>query len=120
RIVGLRLTSGAGAVIAPADDTKCYKVVTTLYLAGLFDLVSTVTQGQLSVKGKQKDCASPVNIFAAPALIDASPAMPGVQEVKPYSALIGYVSALPDANMDGVPEMPPPYAAPAGRVKILP
>ncbi|HEY0707533.1 MAG TPA: hypothetical protein VGG33_12100, partial [Polyangia bacterium] len=102
-----------------ADDMKkCYKVVTTLYLAGLFDLVASVTQGRLMVKGKQKDCKTPANIFEQ--IIDASPTMPGVQEVKPAQALLGYVSALPDTNMDGVPDMPAPYAMPAGRLKLLP
>jgi 5'-nucleotidase/UDP-sugar diphosphatase len=118
RVVGLRITSGASAVIDPTDDTKCYKVATTLYLAGLFDLVGAVTQNQLTVKGKQKDCVTPVDIFQQ--LVDTSPTMPGVQELKPYTALLGFVSALPDANMDGVPDMPASYAMPAGRVKILP
>jgi hypothetical protein len=63
---------------------------------------------------KEADCATPI---ADPTtrLVDADPAAPGVQELKPWQALLGYLGKLPDSDGDGSPDLPAPYAAPQGR-----
>jgi 5'-nucleotidase / UDP-sugar diphosphatase len=116
RVTGLRLVTKAGAKepIDLANGTKCYKVVTTLQLAGLFDLVKTLTGGLLSVVGKEKDCMTTADVFKR--LIDSNPVEPGVQETKQFQALLGYLLKLPDTDANGIPNIPMSYAAPAGRI----
>jgi 5'-nucleotidase/UDP-sugar diphosphatase len=118
RVKGLRLVhkDGTKEMINPMDATKCYKVVTSLQLAGLFNLVGGLTGGLLSVQGKEKDCATPANVFNH--LVDSNPAMPGVQETKQYQVFLGYLAKLPDTDANGIPNIPMSYASPAGRITV--
>lgn len=116
RVTALRLRTGPTTTepIDRADTTKCYKIVTTLYLAGLFGLAETVSGGLIKIQGKEKDCTTPANPFNR--LIDSNPAA-GVQELKNYQALLGYLQKLPDTDANNVPNIPASYATPAGRIK---
>ena len=117
RVTALRLVNKDHSTtpIDRLDTTKCYKLVTTLQLAGLFDLVGGLTNGLLNVQGKEKDCKTPVNVFAR--LVDSNPVMPGVQETKQFQALLGYVLKLPDTDANQIPNIPLSYATAAGRIK---
>ena len=77
RVTAARLVPPTGPPVAIdlTDTTKCYKVVTTLYLGALFSLVSTVSQGLLSVQAKEKDCQTPVTNLETH-LVDAIPPPP--------------------------------------------
>ena len=46
--------NGPAVPIDLADTTKCYKVVTTIYLAGLFGLVKDVSGGLVIGRGQGK------------------------------------------------------------------
>jgi 5'-nucleotidase/UDP-sugar diphosphatase len=118
RVTGLRLVKkdGTKVPIDRADATTCYKVVTSLQLAGLFDLVGKLTGGLLSVQGKEKDCMTRANVFTR--LIDSDPSPTSMKETKQYQALLGYIAKLPDTDMNGIPNIPASYAAPAGRITI--
>ena len=48
--------------------------------------------------------------------VDADPTKDGVQELKHWQAVLKYVTGLPDATGDGVPDIPPAYASPQGRI----
>jgi 5'-nucleotidase / UDP-sugar diphosphatase len=114
RVSGLSLvTSGGDQALDLADTTTCFRVVTTNYVAGLLALVGTVTGGLLSVEAKDADCATPVDPTTR--FVDADPATPAVQELKHWQALYGFVSQLPDADSDGIPDIPSAYGAPQGR-----
>ena len=113
--------TGAAVPIDLADTTKCYKVVTSIYLAGLFGLVKDVSGGLVSVVAKEKDCTTPVANIAT-RIVDSNPATMAVDELKQWQALGGFVSMLPDtttpANM--LPDIPAVYQASQNRLKITP
>jgi 5'-nucleotidase/UDP-sugar diphosphatase len=96
------------------DTATCYKVVTISYVAGLLGAVEGLTSKLLKVTAKDKDCATPVDPTTR--FVDADPSKDGVQELKHWQAVLKYVSSFPDANGDGVPDVPAPYAAPQGRI----
>jgi 5'-nucleotidase len=121
RVTGARLKPDTGAAVAIdlADTTRCYKVVTTIYLAGLFGLVKSVSQDVLSVDAKEKDCTTKVANLAA-RIVDSNPATPAIDELKNYQALAGFVAALPDTDADVIPNIPAPYQSSQGRIKTTP
>jgi len=88
--------------------------VTTNYVAGLLGFVSGLTGEALSVEAKDADCTTRVD----PTLrfVDADPATGGVQELKHWQALLGYVSQLPDTDEDGTPDVPSAYFTAQGRI----
>jgi 5'-nucleotidase / UDP-sugar diphosphatase len=100
-----------------ADDTKCYKTVTNLYVASLLGLVETATAGVLSVKPKAQDCTTLVDPTTQ--LIDREPGTPGTQELKEWQALNFYVYALPDTDTDSIPNVPASYGAPAVPPRVV-
>lgn len=115
RVTSLKLvTAGGDQALDLNDTTTCYKVVTTSYVAGLLGVVEGLTSKLLAVTAKDSDCATPVDPTVR--FVDADPTMTGVQELKHWQAVVKYVSALPDATGDGVPDVPPAYAAPQGRI----
>ncbi|HTQ04051.1 MAG TPA: bifunctional UDP-sugar hydrolase/5'-nucleotidase [Polyangiaceae bacterium] len=115
RVTGASLTTDAGDVPLDRTDTEtCYKIVSTSYVAGLLGVVESVTGGLLSVTAKDSDCKTPVDPTTR--YIDADPKTKGVQELKQWQALLGYVSQLPDTDGDGVPNIPPTYSVPQGRI----
>lgn len=51
-------------------------------------------------------------------IVDRDPATAGVQELKNWQALVGFVGRLPDADADGVADVPAAYGASQGRIVI--
>jgi 5'-nucleotidase/UDP-sugar diphosphatase len=118
RVAGLAIPSatpgGPDTALVLTDTSKCYKIVSTNYVAGLLGVVKTFTGGLLEVTAKDKDCVTPVN--ATIRYVDAGPTTAGVQELKHWQAVVKYVSMLPDANADHIPDMPAAYGAVQGRI----
>jgi len=115
RVSRLALVTDSGdQELDVADTSTCYRVVTTNYVAGLLSLVGTVTGGALSVVAKDADCVTPVDPTTR--YVDVDPVSPGVQELKHWQALLEYVSKLPDADADGIPDVPSNYGASQGRI----
>jgi 5'-nucleotidase/UDP-sugar diphosphatase len=126
RVTAARIKPDTGAAVPIdfADTTKCYKVVSTIYLAGLLGLVKDFSQGLVTVVAKEKDCTTPIANLAT-RIVDSNPATPAVEELKQWQALAGFVSMLPDnpdmtADPDTVPDVPAAYQAAQGRIKITP
>jgi 5'-nucleotidase/UDP-sugar diphosphatase len=114
RITRISLVTADGEQeLDPTDTKTCYKIVTTNYVAGLLGVVEQFTGGLLSVTAKDSDCKTPVDPTTR--FIDADPKTKGVQELKQWEALLGYVSALPDSDGDGIPNIPAAYGSPQGR-----
>jgi len=115
RVTGVALVTDAGSQpLDVTDTTQCYQLVTTNYVAGLLGLVRSATAGLLSVDAKDENCTTLVDPTTR--YVDADPGTGGVQELKHWQALYKYVSLLPDANSDGIPDIPSAYAAPQGRI----
>jgi 5'-nucleotidase len=123
KVTAARLKPDAGAAVPIdlADTTKCYKVVTSIYLAGLFGLVKDVSGGLVSVVAKEKDCVTPVANIAT-RIVDSNPATMAVDELKQWQALVGFVSMLPDTTMPAnmLPDIPAVYQASQNRFTITP
>jgi 5'-nucleotidase len=111
RVTSLKLNDQA---LDLNDTATCYKVVTTNYVAGLLGVVEVQTSKLLKVQAKDKDCMTLVDPTTR--FVDADPTMDGVQELKNWQAVLKYTSSLPDGDGDGVPDVPPPYTAPQGRI----
>jgi 5'-nucleotidase len=119
RVTGARIIRQGMApeAIDFANTTKCYKVVSTYYIAALFGLVQSLTGGLYSVKPKQMDCTTEVtDLFSR--RIDADPGMAEVQELKQYQAVLKFLSTFPADNM--VPVIPDRYMASQQRIKRTP
>lgn len=106
------LSVGATPVVL-TDNTTCFRVTTTLYVAGLLGVVSSVTQGALSVVPKQKDCSTVITNMQSQIVTTGTGS--AAAELKAWQALLKYLGAQPkDAN--GTPTLAPIYMAPQGRV----
>jgi 2',3'-cyclic-nucleotide 2'-phosphodiesterase (5'-nucleotidase family) len=93
----------------PPDDTKCYRVVMTYYVASLLGLLETATGGALTATPKQADCATPYTPATLPtAILDAG----GGAEIKQWQALVKYIARSP--------MLPASYAEPANRIIMTP
>ena len=115
RVSSLKLVTPGGEQALDVNDTStCYKVVTISYVAGLLGAVESLTSKLLKVQAKDKDCVTPVDPTTR--FVDADPTKDGVQELKHWQAVLKYVSGLPDATGDGVPDVPAAYASPQGRI----
>jgi 5'-nucleotidase / UDP-sugar diphosphatase len=115
RVSSLTLQTSAGDLPLDLNDTTtCYKVVTTNYVAGLLGAVQSLTENLLSVDAKDSDCLTLVDPTTR--FVDADPTTAGVQELKHWQALLKYVTKFPDADGDGVPNIPVAYASPQGRI----
>jgi len=117
RVTSLTLTPPGGPPVplSPTDATHCVRVVTTLYVANLLGFVGQATGGALTVVPKQDDCKTAITDLAA-SRVDADPTTPEIQELKQWQALVGYVTGLPDANGNGLGDVPAAYAAPQQRL----
>jgi 5'-nucleotidase len=118
RVASLSLVSDDGTEqpLDTTDTETCYNVVSTNYVAGLLGVVEQYTSGLLSVTAKDSDCKTPVDPTTR--FIDADPKIKGVQELKQWQALLSYVSALPDTDGDGVPNIPAAYGMVQGRIIV--
>ena len=97
------------------DTTKCYKLLTNLYVAEMMSLASAASGGMLKFEAKESDCQT---IITDPAthLVDADPATAGTQELKAWQALVQYVSSFPDTNSDSIPDIPSAYSQLQNRI----
>jgi len=98
----------------PSDTDTCYKIVSTSYVAGLLGVVEEFTQGLLAVRAKDDDCKTLVDPTTR--FVDADPKKKGTQELKQWQALLGYVTAFPDTDKDGIPNIPAAYGDGQGRI----
>jgi 5'-nucleotidase len=117
RVVSITL-AGETTPLDLKDTTRCFKVVTTNYVAGLLGVVSTQTQGALPpVVAKEADCTTPI---ADPTtrFVDADPVAPGVQELKQWQAVMKFVTspAFLDTDGDMIPNIPAAYTMAQGRI----
>jgi 5'-nucleotidase len=97
------------------DTSKCYKVVTNLLVGKQLAEVKQVSSGMLSIVPKEKDCKTPITDIVT-RIVDRDPVTAGVQELKAWQAVVGYVSKFPDANGDTIPDVPEVYKTLQGRI----
>jgi len=82
------------------------------------DYLRTASHGLVAVVPKDRDGRPIANIRDA--RVDADPAQPGIQELKEWVSLAGYLQSFPDRNGNGIPDMPDRYRDAEGRYRAVP
>jgi hypothetical protein len=114
RITSLKV---GNTTVGLTDTTPCFRITTTLYVAGLLGVVSSVTSGHLSVVPKQKDCTTVITNMQGQIVFTGAGS--AAAELKAWQALLRYLSSLPANPTDGgvpLPELPAIFMQPQGRV----
>jgi 5'-nucleotidase / UDP-sugar diphosphatase len=97
-----------------SDDNKTlYKITSNYYNSMFIKVVGGFTNGILTMVPKDRN-GNPIDDLKE-YRVDADPNTPGVQEMKDWTALVGYVSSFSDSDGDGVPNIPDRYREPEGR-----
>jgi 5'-nucleotidase/UDP-sugar diphosphatase len=108
-----------GQAVNFTDTTRCYRVVTTYYVASLLPIAGKINP-MLTVTPKLPDCATAYDSTAGhplrDAILDRDPATAGVQELKNWGAFVRFVAAQPPVS--GVPELSMSYQSPQGRITV--
>jgi 2',3'-cyclic-nucleotide 2'-phosphodiesterase (5'-nucleotidase family) len=102
----------------PLEPRKLYRVVLNSYSAGMVDYVSRASHGLLKMQARNAE--GKVLARAMEAAVDADPIRPGIQELKEWKALADVLSAFPDTNGNGIPDIPERYRRPDGRFSARP
>lgn len=117
-VKAIYLKDGNGYSDAPVDtsdaNTGLYRVAVNLYVAAMMGVLESKTYGLLAVTPRDKD-GNPITDLPA-AILDIDPTKDGVQELKLWQTLVGYLMALPDADGDQVPDVPAIYEKAEGRM----
>jgi 5'-nucleotidase/UDP-sugar diphosphatase len=105
---------GWGPLDTSRRNTTLYRVVANYYNSAFLKLIGGFTFHVLDIVPKDRD-GKPIGDLAE-ARVDADPGQPGIQETKEWVGLLEYVQSFPDADRDGIPDIPARYAGPAGRI----
>ncbi|WP_287155675.1 5'-nucleotidase C-terminal domain-containing protein [Candidatus Solincola tengchongensis] len=91
--------------VGPINPTGLYKVATNFYTASFLALFGVKPRNNV---GAQVDIGT--------TRVDKDPGTPGIQEIKCWEALAGYVGGMPDLDGDGLKNLLPDYRYTAGRI----
>ena len=100
------LKDAAGKAIEVTSTTKCYKVVANYYIYMLMGLLKSM--GAPPIIPKKSDCKTAITDIKAH-FVDADPTKAGIQELKPYQALMQYMTSFPDTDNDKISDVPSKY-----------
>jgi len=109
---------GPDGRFSPIDSARSYRLCMNLYMASMMDYLRTASHGLVAVVPKDRDGRPIANIRDA--RVDADPAQPGIQELKEWVSLAGYLQSFPDRNGNGIPDMPDRYRGAEGRYRAVP
>jgi 5'-nucleotidase / UDP-sugar diphosphatase len=90
-----------------------YRVAANMYNSTFLKLIGGFTYGILTIVPKDRT-GKPIADLAT-ARVDADTSAPGIQEMKEWVGLMQYVRQFPDADGNGIPDVPAKYQAPLGR-----
>lgn len=82
---------------------ELYSVAATSYVSNFAWTIEALSKGVISITPRDKNGNPMTSVKEA--VIDADPAVEGVQELKEWQALLSYVTALPDINQNGLPDI---------------
>jgi 5'-nucleotidase / UDP-sugar diphosphatase len=90
-----------------SDNTRLYKIVTNIYNATFLKVIGGFTSGILTIVPKDK-AGNPIEDLGT-VRVDGDKNQAGIQEIKDWTALMGYVRTFDDRDGDGIPEIPEQY-----------
>ena len=99
-------------------NKRLYRVAANYYNSAFLQIIGSFTFGILDIVPKDKD-GTPIEDLAT-ARVDADKKTPGIQELKEWVGLMEYVRRFPDADGDGIPEIPAKYRAALARNVRMP
>jgi 5'-nucleotidase len=117
RVTGMEIGSeeeGYRPLDYSLSNQKLYRVAANIYNATFLKMVGKFTYSLLDITPKDKTGA-PIEKLSA-ALVDADPLLPGIQELKEWQGVMKYVGSFPDADGNGIPDIPEKYRGQLGRI----
>jgi 5'-nucleotidase/UDP-sugar diphosphatase len=121
RVTGIEIGSeedGYRPLDYSTANQQLYRVAANIYNAAFLKLVGHFTYGLLEIVPKDRSGRSIAKL--SDARVDADPARPGVQELKEWQGLVTYVRSFPDANGNGLADIPDKYRGKLGRIVAKP
>jgi len=121
RVTGIEIGSeedGYRPLDYSTANQQLYRVAANIYNAAFLKLVGRFTYGLLEIVPKDRSGRSIAKL--SDARVDADPARPGVQELKEWQGLVTYVRSFPDANGNGLADIPDKYRGKLGRIVAKP
>ncbi len=97
-------------------NRQLYQVAANIYNATFLKIIGGFTYNILTIVPKDRH-GQPIADLAH-SRIDADKTRPGIQEVKQWLGLMEYIAGFPDANGNGIPDVPDKYKGKLGRVVI--
>jgi len=92
------------------DNKKLYSLTTNNYVLEFVEIIGEATFGLLKVVPKNELGKTVQDVKTL--IIDGQDLKPGLQEIKEWAAVVGYVSNFPDINGNGIPDIPEYYKTP--------
>jgi len=117
RVTSIRVSNPKG-VYEPVVPEKLYRICMNYYTAQMVNFVRDASYGLLSIIPRDRE-GRPV-ADTKQGIIDADAIAPGVQEIKEWVALAMYMRRFPDADGNGIPDVPTRYRQPEGRFSPSP
>ena len=99
-------------------NTTLYRVIANYYNSAFLKLIGGFTFHVLDIVPKDAK-GVPIEDLAS-ARVDADRTQPGIQETKEWVGLMEFVRGFPDADGNGIPDIPARYAGPEGRIVRAP
>jgi 5'-nucleotidase len=91
-----------------------YRATTNIYNAAFLKIIGKYTYQILNIIPKDLN-GNPIHDLSA-ARVDGDKTQPGIQELKEWIAVMEYIQSFPDANGDGIPDVPEKYKGKLGRI----
>lgn len=97
-----------------ASNKNLYRMATNIYNAAFIKLVGKFTYQMLNIIPKDRKGAPVADL--AVLRVDADKNQAGIQELKEWVGVMEYIKSFPDANDDGLPDIPDKYKGQLGRI----
>lgn len=116
RVISVEVQSPEGHY-QPLIPDRLYRVAMNYYSAQMVDYITRVSHGLIVMKPKDKSGNLMTRIEDG---IVKMPASGSQGELKEWVALTLFLKSFPDINENGIPDVPPRYQRPEGRITSLP
>ena len=112
RVISVKILDENGAY-EPLDEGRLYRIVINSFTAELLSKIGEKSYGILSVQLRD-ETGSPVKDMKT--LMIHAKGQSGIGGVKEWVALADYLTSFPDADGDGIPNVPARYRGSEGRI----
>jgi 5'-nucleotidase len=96
------------------SNKSLYRMAANIYNAAFIKLVGKFTYQMLNIIPKDRKGAPVADLAAL--RVDADKNQAGIQELKEWVGVMEYIKSFPDANGDGLPDIPDKYQGKLGRI----